>query len=125
MPNYITSLKNEPNPNQCQQKQQRRIPHQINIQQIPSKTKLSKGSFGKIYIAENTLTHELVTLKLEPKRISQSLLEATFHEHSKHFTLKTVCMLAIQMVRRIQWVYHKNIVHRVEEVNWNCEVCEC
>ena len=39
-------------------------------------------------------------------------LETLFQEHSKRFSLKTVCMLGIQMVRRIQWVHHKNIVHR-------------
>jgi serine/threonine protein kinase len=39
------------------------------------KVKLGEGSFGKIYIAENTQTHELVAIKLEPKRIGQSLLE--------------------------------------------------
>ena len=39
------------------------------------KIKLGEGSFGKIYIAENTLTNELVAIKLEPKRMGQSLLE--------------------------------------------------
>ena len=39
------------------------------------KIKLGEGSFGKIYIAENTLTNELVAIKLEPKRTGQSLLE--------------------------------------------------
>lgn len=39
-------------------------------------------------------------------------LETLFQENGKSFSLKTVCMLGIQMVRRIQWVHHKNIVHR-------------
>ena len=39
------------------------------------KIKLGEGSFGKIYIAENTLTNELVAIKLEQKRMGQSLLE--------------------------------------------------
>ena len=39
-------------------------------------------------------------------------LETLFQENGKHFSLKTVCMLGIQMVRRIQWVQYKNIVHR-------------
>ena len=39
------------------------------------KVKLGEGSFGKIYIAENIITNELVAIKLEPKRMGQSLLE--------------------------------------------------
>lgn len=39
------------------------------------RTKLGQGSFGQIYIAEHIHTHELVALKLEPRRIGQSLLE--------------------------------------------------
>lgn len=39
-------------------------------------------------------------------------LETYFQLCGKRFSLKTVCMLGIQMVKRIEWVHYKNIVHR-------------
>lgn len=39
-------------------------------------------------------------------------LDSYFQSNNKRFSLKTVCMLGIQMVRRIEWVHNRNIIHR-------------
>ena len=39
-------------------------------------------------------------------------LEKLFQECNKKFTIKTVCMLAIQMITRLQYIHSKHILHR-------------
>jgi serine/threonine protein kinase len=39
-------------------------------------------------------------------------LEKLFQECNKRFTIKTVCMLAIQMITRLQYIHSKHILHR-------------
>ena len=39
-------------------------------------------------------------------------LEDLFQKQHKQFSIKTTCMLGIQMIDRIEWVHNKLIVHR-------------
>ena len=39
-------------------------------------------------------------------------LEELFQEQEKKFTLKTVCMVGIQMLDRLEFMHNKNIIHR-------------
>ena len=39
-------------------------------------------------------------------------LEDLFQKQKRHFSLKTTCMLGIQMIDRIEWVHNKLIIHR-------------
>ena len=39
-------------------------------------------------------------------------LEDIFQSQQKKFTLKTVCMVGIQMLDRLEFVHCKNIIHR-------------
>ena len=39
-------------------------------------------------------------------------LDVIFEEQNKKFTLKTISMLAIQMIERIEFIHNKNIIHR-------------
>ena len=39
-------------------------------------------------------------------------LEDLFQENQKKFSLKTVCLIAEQMLDRIEFIHNKNIIHR-------------
>ena len=39
-------------------------------------------------------------------------LEDLFQENGKRFTLKTVCMIADQMIERLEFIHNKHIIHR-------------
>ena len=39
-------------------------------------------------------------------------LEDLFQENGKRFTLKTVCMLADQMIERLEFIHNKHIINR-------------
>ena len=39
-------------------------------------------------------------------------LEDLFQENKKHFSLKTVCLIAIQMIDRLERIHNKHIIHR-------------
>ena len=39
-------------------------------------------------------------------------LEDIFQSQQKKFTLKTVCMVGIQMLDRLEFIHSKNIIHR-------------
>ena len=39
-------------------------------------------------------------------------LEQIFQENGKKFSIKTVCMLGIQMLDRLEYMHNKNIIHR-------------
>lgn len=116
------------------------------------KRKLGAGSFGKIYLVEHTLTHELYAAKFEPINspapqlsyeaklynkfaggshipmihwtgieknhrimvidLLGSSLEDLFQKYGQKLSLKTVLMLADQMLSAIQYIHNKNYLHR-------------
>jgi serine/threonine protein kinase len=39
-------------------------------------------------------------------------LEEFFQKMKKKFSIKTTCMLGLQMIDRIEWVHNKNLIHR-------------
>ena len=39
-------------------------------------------------------------------------LEDLFQDNKKHFSLKTVCLIAIQMIDRLEFIHNKHIIHR-------------
>ena len=39
-------------------------------------------------------------------------LEALFEKCGKKFSVKTVCMLADQMIRRVKYIHDRRIIHR-------------
>jgi len=39
-------------------------------------------------------------------------LEDIFQENKQHFLLKTVCLIAIQMIDRLEFIHNKHIIHR-------------
>jgi len=39
-------------------------------------------------------------------------LEDLFQENKKHFSLQTVCLIAIQMIDRLEFIHNKHIIHR-------------
>ena len=41
-----------------------------------------------------------------------SSLEDIFQKHEKKFSIKTVCMVGIQMLDRLEFIHNKNIIHR-------------
>lgn len=39
-------------------------------------------------------------------------LEDIFNARNKQFSLKTILMLAVQMISRLEYIHSKNIIHR-------------
>ena len=39
-------------------------------------------------------------------------LEDLFQSANKKFSMKTVCMLGVQMLKRIKWLHDNNVIHR-------------
>ena len=39
-------------------------------------------------------------------------LEDIFQQNQKKFSIKTVCMVGIQMLDRLEFIHSKNIIHR-------------
>ncbi|OHT07475.1 Casein kinase I [Tritrichomonas foetus] len=116
------------------------------------KKKIGAGSFGEIYVGENTCTHRRVAVKLEKAhcRVPQLSFESKLYKHlqggvgiptlhyygteplhnvmvvdllgksledlliqcHRRLTLKTVLMLADQMLTCIQYFHNKNFIHR-------------
>lgn len=114
--------------------------------------KIGSGSFGDIYLGENTITHEEVAIKLENVKTKHPQLhieaklyklmsggvgipqirwcgyegeysvmvmellgpslEDLFNFCSRKFSLKTVLMLADQMLSRISYIHAKDFIHR-------------
>ncbi|KAH0616895.1 hypothetical protein JD844_028350 [Phrynosoma platyrhinos] len=91
--------------------------------------KIGSGSFGDIYLGANIATGEEVAIKLEcvktkhPQLHIESKfykmmqgggpsLEDLFNFCSRKFSLKTVLLLADQMISRIEYIHSKNFIHR-------------
>ena len=54
----------------------------------------------------NSTYNVLVTELMGPS------LEQNFQKLNKKFSLKTTCMIGIQMIQRIEWIHNKHIMHR-------------
>ncbi|PWZ12269.1 hypothetical protein Zm00014a_014082 [Zea mays] len=103
--------------------------------------KIGSGSFGEIYLGTNIQTNEEVAIKLEnvktkhPQLLYESKiyrilqggkgdynvlvmdllgpsLEDLFNFCSRKLSLKTVLMLADQMINRVEFVHSKSFLHR-------------
>nr|VDD21250.1 unnamed protein product [Brassica rapa] len=90
--------------------------------------KIGSGSFGEIYIGTDTQTNEEVAIKLESVKTPHPQLSHEFRIYSilhlqgggmipnmrwyGRFTLKTVLMVADQMINRLEFVHSKSYLHR-------------
>ena len=61
----------------------------------------------KVYCYGNNLVHNLLVEELLGKS-----LEDIFNSYGKPFSLKTVCVLGIEMIKRIQYIHTKHYIHR-------------
>ena len=61
----------------------------------------------KVYCYGNNAAHNLLVEELLGKS-----LEDIFNMHGKPFSLKTVCVLGIEMIKRIQYIHSKHYIHR-------------
>ena len=61
----------------------------------------------KVYCYGNNLVHNLLVEELLGKS-----LEDIFNSYGKPFSLKTVCVLGIEMIKRIQYIHLKHYIHR-------------
>ena len=61
----------------------------------------------RVYCYGHNLEHNLLVEELLGKS-----LEDIFNANGKPFSLKTVCVLGIEMINRIQYIHSKNYIHR-------------
>ena len=61
----------------------------------------------KVYCYGNNQSHNLLVEELLGKS-----LEDIFNAYGKPFSLKTVCVLGIEMIKRIQFIHQKYYIHR-------------
>ena len=61
----------------------------------------------RVYCYGNNLVHNLLVEELLGKS-----LEDIFNSNGKPFSLKTVCVLGIEMIKRIQYIHSKHYIHR-------------
>ena len=61
----------------------------------------------KVYCYGNNQSHNLLVEELLGKS-----LEDIFNSYGKPFSLKTVCVLGIEMIKRIQFIHQKYYIHR-------------
>ncbi|KAF4084965.1 hypothetical protein AMELA_G00112000 [Ameiurus melas] len=88
--------------------------------------KIGSGSFGDIYLGTDISVREEVAIKLEcvktkhpqlhiESKIYKMMQEGVgdlFNFCSRKFSLKTVLLLADQMISRIEYIHSKNFIHR-------------
>ncbi|CDQ63224.1 unnamed protein product [Oncorhynchus mykiss] len=86
--------------------------------------KIGCGNFGELKLGKNLYTNEYVAIKLEPikSRAPQLHLEYRFYKTlgstdlfdlcDRTFSLKTVLMMAIQLLSRMEYVHSKNLIYR-------------
>ena len=68
---------------------------------------LQGDGIPKVYCYGNNLVHNLLVEELLGKS-----LEDIFNSYGKPFSLKTVCVLGIEMIKRIQYIHSKHYIHR-------------
>jgi serine/threonine protein kinase len=61
----------------------------------------------RVFCYGNNKHHNILVIEL----LGRSL-EELFNQCARKFTLKTVCVLGIEMLKRIQYVHEKNHIHR-------------
>ena len=61
----------------------------------------------KVYCYGSNKIHNLLVEELLGKS-----LEDIFNEHGKPFSLKTVCVLGIKMIKRIKYIHSMHYIHR-------------
>ena len=60
----------------------------------------------KIYCFGNNMTHNLLVIELLGKSLDE------IFNSIKKFSLKTICVLGIEMIKRIKYLHSKNYIHR-------------
>ena len=60
----------------------------------------------KIYCFGNNMTHNLLIMELLGKSLDE------IFNSIKKFSLKTICVLGIEMIKRIKYLHNKNHIHR-------------
>ena len=68
---------------------------------------LAGEGIPRVYCYGTNLVHNFLIEEL----LGQSL-EDLFNSNGKQFSLKTVCVLGIEMLKRIQYIHSKNYIHR-------------
>ena len=68
---------------------------------------LQGDGIPRVYCYGNNLLHNLLVEELLGKS-----LEDIFNAYGKPFSLKTVCVIGIEMIKRIQYVHSKLYIHR-------------
>ena len=61
----------------------------------------------RVYYFHNGHKHNYLIMQLLGKS-----LDKLFVDMKKHFTIKTICMLAYQMIQRIEYVHSRGYIHR-------------